>query len=82
MKTDNNTGKDKEFYDLGKKMFDQIPTYETFFIPKKVTPEPVPDIVTSFELSKDGTVWLSPNKANIRLTFDGETGKLKSAEVL
>lgn len=26
MAKDNNTGKDKEFYDLGKKMFDRIPS--------------------------------------------------------
>ena len=48
----------------------------------RIRPAPKPDVVRSFEISKDGTVWLGPTNANIKLTFDGETGKLKSAEVL
>ena len=48
----------------------------------RIKQAPVPDVVRSFEISKDGTVWLGPTNANIKLTFDGETGKLKSAEVL
>ena len=48
----------------------------------RIKPEPKPDIVRGFEVTKDGTVWLSLSTANIRLTFDGETGELKLAEVL
>jgi len=48
----------------------------------RIKPELKPNFVRNYQISKDGTVWLSPSTANIRLTFDGETGKLKSAEVL
>ena len=48
----------------------------------RIKPEPKPDIVDDYEILKDGSVWLSPSTANVRLIFDGETGKLKFAEVL
>ena len=58
----------------------------------RIKPERKPDIVHSFEVTEGGSVWHSltndregwfnQTKANIRLTFDGETGKIKSAEVL
>ena len=49
----------------------------------RIKQEPVPDVVSNFEVTKDGSVWLTPLlHSNIRLTFDGETGKLKAAEVL
>ena len=51
----------------------------------RIKPEPKPDIycMEYFYLSDDGD-WMSTNcsPANLKLTFDGETNKLKSAEVL
>jgi len=41
-----------------------------------------PDFVRNLEISKDGSVWLNSDSMNIKLTFDGETNELKSAEVL
>ena len=58
----------------------------------RIKPDPKTDVVHCFEVTKCGSVWHSltndregwfnQTKANIKLTFDGETGKLKSAEVL
>jgi hypothetical protein len=48
----------------------------------RIKPEPKPDFVRNFEISKDGSVLLNSDSMNIKLTFDGETGKLKSSEVL
>jgi len=39
MPKDNSTGKDKEFYDLGKKMFDHIQAIKARTEPKIMTPE-------------------------------------------
>jgi hypothetical protein len=39
MPKDNSTGKDKEFYDLGKKMFDHIQVIKARAKPKMMTPE-------------------------------------------
>jgi hypothetical protein len=52
----------------------------------RIKPEPKPDIVhrtgiVLFEPYTDG-VKFDHGSANIQLTFDGETGELKSAEVL
>lgn len=38
MSRDNSTGKDKEFYELGKKMFDRLNP------PGTIRPEPLPDL--------------------------------------
>lgn len=57
----------------------------------RVKTEPKPDVVLAYKVktadfSKDAppsVVWNeSWDVSNLRLTFDGETGKLKSAEVL
>jgi hypothetical protein len=48
----------------------------------RVKPEPKPDFVRNFEISKNGSVLLNSDSMNIRLTFDGETGELKAAEVM
>lgn len=44
-------------------------------------PEPKPDVVIPFFVNTAGSVRY-PTDANLKLTFDGETGELKSAEVL
>lgn len=57
----------------------------------RIKPEPKPDVVKLFKASIDlkygdaishavSDEWL--HCSNLKLTFDGETGKLKSAEVL
>lgn len=53
----------------------------------RIKPEPKPDIVVSYFVNAIGWVkYPSPldinMTANMKLTFDGETGELKSAEVL
>jgi hypothetical protein len=56
----------------------------------RVKPEPKPDVVVYsqiYDLIDEGTVYqlISKNSggnANIKYTFDGETGGLKSAEVI
>ena len=49
----------------------------------RIKPEPKPDVVERYWVERP-SVYLSNPKAihNLKLTFDGETGKLKSAEVL
>ena len=46
-------------------------------------PEPKPDVVESVIMDLHGYRYPTQGeKPNLRLTFDGETGKLKAAEVL
>ena len=59
----------------------QAPAWATYK-DYRIKPEPKPDVVRNFEIHTDGSVWLNTSGMNIRLTFDGETGKLKSAEVI
>ena len=51
----------------------------------RIKPEPKPDVycIEYFYLDGEGE-WSCTNmvEGNLKLTFDGETGKLKSAEVL
>ena len=57
----------------------------------RIKPEPKPDVSLAYfanptiEVEEDGPLveWTGTwSKCNLRLTFDGETGQLKSAEVL
>lgn len=53
----------------------------------RIKPEPKPDVVkyASVDRTTGHQYWISPIKktgANVTFTFDGETGKLKSAEVI
>ena len=55
----------------------------------RIKPEPNPDVTREFKVSLTSFagVQFTPGQVsivppNLRLTFDGETGKLKSAEVL
>ena len=54
----------------------------------RVKPEPKPDVVTNYlceSPNRLGDVYFSNQacyRKNLRLTFDGETGELKSAEVI
>lgn len=54
----------------------------------RIKPEPKPDVVGFFYVYRDNGVIVvshyrqASEPPNLRLTFDGETGNLKSAEVL
>ena len=51
----------------------------------RLKPDPVPDVVVYLEVDVHGAsiqFEQQTEQDNLRLTFDGETGKLKSAEVL
>ena len=52
----------------------------------RIKPEPKPDVITYATLEIGlGNIYICPrmaDKGNLKLTFDGETGKLKSAEVI
>jgi len=48
----------------------------------RIKPEPKPDIVEYRYAERQYLVPVEEAVANLKLTFDGETGKLKSAEVL
>lgn len=49
----------------------------------RIKSEPKPDVVEQYH-AKNGGVRVAEHweRENLRLTFDGETGKLKSAEVI
>ena len=56
----------------------------------RIKPEPKPDFKAAFKVSKESPDWCNPQfehmpictQGNLLLTFDGETGQLKAAEVL
>jgi hypothetical protein len=55
----------------------------------RIKPEPKPDVIDYFCVTKHAInnfmpniVWTVKNRANLKLIFDGETGKLKSSEVI
>lgn len=53
----------------------------------RIKPQPKPDVVQTVKARASGfSIFISMtgyvHEANLKLTFDGETGKLKSAEVI
>jgi len=68
-----------------------MPTWDTVAT-YRIKPEPKPDAVVYGWIKKDNegltthkltqACFARDNRDNIKLTFDGETGKLKSAEVI
>jgi hypothetical protein len=51
--------------------------------PYRITPTPKLDVVHSVYADESaGVIWFSGNIKNLKLTFDGETGTLKSAAVI
>jgi hypothetical protein len=63
-----------------------LPVYESEEY--RIKPEPKPDVIDYLFVGDkkfDETPeinWVFENTANLKLTWDGETGKLKSAEVI
>ena len=50
----------------------------------RIKPEPKPDVVEHWYVHATyrELIWADKDSGNLRLTFDGETGKLKAAEVI
>lgn len=48
----------------------------------RIKPEPKPDVVMRYGADRRGIYKEPVGAFNLKLTFDGETGKLKAAEVL
>ena len=54
----------------------------------RIKPEPKPDVVDYVRVGEFHRIsvcpleWARETNSNLKLTFDGETGKLKSAEVI
>ena len=48
----------------------------------KIKPEPKPDVISFLCVLDPKGIVFGMVGANLKLTFDGETGELKSAEVL
>ena len=48
----------------------------------RIKPEPKPDEVRFYRLWHEGAYWSDENMANVKATFDGETGVLKSADAM
>lgn len=72
------------FASVGKWLYTANPNWDVKY-QYRVKPEPKPDVVfgRNAYLNSDGYLLMDLlNKPNIRFTFDGETGKLKKAEVL
>lgn len=64
---------------------DPNPNWGSDILEYRIKPEPKPDVISYVFCTKGGTLawkYYQIGDANLKLTFDGETGKLKSAEVL
>ena len=48
----------------------------------RIKPEPKPDIVSYLDVTADDIFYTDEANANLKVSIDRETGKLKSAEVL
>jgi hypothetical protein len=48
----------------------------------RVKPTPKPDVVKSYFVAEDGFYSNTKLVTNLKLTYDGETGKLKASEVI
>ena len=62
-------------------MIDNEPMWEEYE-EYRIKPEPKPDVVSYFYATTDDISYTDESGANLKVTFDGETGELKSAEVL
>jgi hypothetical protein len=64
----------------GRWLVNDEPQWQTH-VQYRIQPEPRPDHYQQYRIDEHGMPWLS-GVANLRLHFDGETGKLKAAEVI
>lgn len=58
------------------------PVWSSTLYEWRIKPDPKPDMVKMFQANFQYAFEVKPFDANLKLTFDGETGKLKSAEAL
>jgi len=79
-------GKECQYFDSLTKHWENIEDLGDFvFDIVRIKPEPKPDVIENLNLSFDkekGLTYLPVSAPNLKLTFDGETGILKSAEVI
>ena len=65
-------------------LVDYEPTWDDY-LEYRIKPEPKPDVVGMYSIDDAKNVWRTHQtklNTHLKLTFDGETGELKSAEVL
>ena len=55
---------------------------ETDFCDYRIKPQPKPDVVETLNVTKNNIYKDLSERANLKLIWDGETGELKSAEVI
>ena len=67
--------RDEQWHDMGEPLWSEKHEY-------RIKPEPKPDMVRYFVLDQQSGDLLQNPYHNVRAIFDGETGNLKSAEVL
>ena len=48
----------------------------------RIKPEKKPDLISTIFIDSSGFPWIDRKPGNLRITVDGETGKLIKAEVL
>ena len=70
---------------IGQWMDEKYPTWNLSAV-YRIKPEPKPDVMTYYYVNGDNELFrwgpLNRGNADLRIIVDGETGKLKSAEVL
>ena len=73
-----------QLYQIGMDDWVDTPTPLWFEVTQyRVKPEPKPDVVVRYGAKLRGGLYVEPwGNPNLKLTFDGETGELKAAEVL
>jgi hypothetical protein len=73
-----------ELYHTDTEKWVDAPTPLWFDCEYRVKPEPKPDLIKKCDIDSRLAVWDCDPRGdpNLKLTFDGETGKLKKAEVL
>jgi hypothetical protein len=84
-------GKECEYFDSLTKHWEKIEDLGDFvFDIVRIKPEPIEDVIdymlvdnnSSYLQSIPKVNWVYKDNANLKLTWDGETGKLKLAEVI
>ena len=75
-------GAEIQLYHTDTEKWVDAPTPLWFDCEYRVKPEPKPDVVMRYGADRRGIYKEPVGDFNLKLTFDGETGKLKAAEVL
>jgi hypothetical protein len=59
----------------------RTPQWDENYIKYRIKPEPIPDVIQEMHMTRFKATMMYADP-NLRLTFDGETGDLKKAEVI